>query len=76
LGEIKRPVKSNDIKEFTQEWYGNFIEGGDGKVALTQEQLCKLMLAGNFMLIQPIIELCAATLVARYIQGKKRYKII
>ena len=73
LGDIPKPIKSQNIKEAVPDWFGNFIEGdGESRLPLTQDELFELLLGANFMQIDPLIELCSASVVARYIFGKKR----
>ena len=62
MKEIQRPLKSRNMGEVVQQWYADYV---NVDVAL----LLEVMIAANYMSIQPLVELtCAA--VAGLIKGK------
>ena len=62
MTEIEKPLKSSNMNEVVQEWYVEFVN-------VEQETLFELILAANFMDIQPILDLTCAT-VASMVKGK------
>ena len=63
MKEIPKPIPTNDMKELVGEWDANFID-------LEQETLFKVILAANFLDIQPLLDLGIAK-VASMIKGKE-----
>ena len=62
MKKIDQPLKSSNIAETVQQYYSDFV-------TVEQSLLFEMMLAANYMHIQPLIELtCAA--VAAMIKGK------
>lgn len=63
MDAIEKPLKSNHIAEVVgDEWYANFVN-------VPQDMLFELILAANYMNIQPLLDLTCAT-VASLIKGK------
>ena len=63
MDPIEKPLKSNHIAEVVgDEWYANFVN-------VPQDMLFELILAANYMNIQPLLDLTCAT-VASLIKGK------
>ena len=60
--EIEKPLSSNILSDSVSEWYCKFID-------MPQEELIGLVLAANFMHVQPLIELACCAL-ACVIKGK------
>lgn len=56
--EIEKPLKSQVLKEVTDEWSANFIE------ATTLELLVDLTVAANYMEIQCLLDLCCAKIAS------------
>ena len=65
---IPKPITSGDMKVNAGEWYGNFVD------SLTKKELFDLINAGNFMGIQPLLNLTCCK-VASQLFGKKRQEI-
>ena len=62
MSEIEKPLKSSNMTEIVQKWYSDFIN-------MDQAMLFDIVLAANYMNIQPLLDLtCAA--VAGVIKGK------
>ena len=49
LAEIERPLKSSNMRDIVSEWDANFI-------AIPTEELMDLIVAANFLLIQPLLD--------------------
>jgi S-phase kinase-associated protein 1 len=60
--EIEKPLKSANMREVVSEWDAEFVE-------VDQETLFELILAANYMDIQPLLDLTCAK-VASMIKGK------
>merc|ERR1712203_227947 len=60
--EIEKPLKSANMREVVSEWDANFVE-------VDQETLFELILAANYMDINPLLDLTCAK-VASMIKGK------
>lgn len=60
--EIEKPIRSSKLSEIIQPWFAEFID-------LKEEELFKLIMAANFMHIQPLLDLGCAQ-VASTIKGK------
>lgn len=60
--DINKPVKSS-MSDIVDEWYVNFLEMDN------QEQLFKIIMAANYMDIEPLLDLTCAS-VATIIKGK------
>lgn len=60
--DINKPVKSS-MSDIVDEWYVNFLEMDK------QEQLFKIIMAANYMDIEPLLDLTCAS-VATIIKGK------
>jgi S-phase kinase-associated protein 1 len=60
--EIERPLKSNFMVGVVQPWYVEFVN-------VDQEILFELILAANYLEIQPLLDLTCAT-VAAMTKGK------
>lgn len=56
--EIEKPLKSQILKEVTDEWSANFID------AVTLELLVDLTVAANYMEIQSLLDLCCAKIAS------------
>jgi len=56
--EIEKPLKSNDMKEVTDEWSANFVD------SLEMEDLVDLTVAANFMEIQHLLDLTCAKIAS------------
>ena len=62
MNEIEKPLKTGNMSEIVQKWYSDFI-------SMDQATLFEIILAANYMNIQPLLDLtCAA--VAGLIKGK------
>ena len=62
LGDIEKPLKTNNIKDVVANWYGEFV---DTEI----EQLYEIILAANYLDVKPLLEVtCAA--VAAMMKGK------
>jgi hypothetical protein len=57
-------LKSSDISTLVQPWYFEFIRG-DPEHPFDLETLSELILAANFMLIEPLLELAGAGFAAQ-----------
>ena len=72
--EIEKPLRSNDLKDVTTEWYANFIE-------LSDEEVQDLIIASNFMDIKCLLVLACAKM-GSIIRGlsipefRKRFNIV
>ena len=49
MAEIERPLKSSNMRDIVSEWDANFI-------AIPTEELMDLIVATNFLLIQPLLD--------------------
>ena len=49
MAEIERPLKSTNMRDIVSEWDANFI-------AIPMEELMDLIVAANFLLIQPLLD--------------------
>ena len=49
MAEIERPLKSSNMRDIVSEWDANFI-------AIPTEELMDLIVAANFLLIQPLLD--------------------
>ncbi|CBK23709.2 uncharacterized protein [Blastocystis hominis] len=67
LAEIERPLKSSNMRDIVSEWDANFIN-------ISVEDLMDLIVAANFLLIQPLLEVACAK-VASLIKGKSPEEI-
>ena len=68
MDAIEKPLNSGQIREVVgDEWYASFVD-------VPQEMLFELILAANFMNIQPLLDLTCAT-VASLIKGKSPEEI-
>jgi S-phase kinase-associated protein 1 len=56
--EIEKPLKSQVLKEVTDEWSANYID------AITLELLVDLTVAANYMEIQSLLDLCCAKMAS------------
>jgi S-phase kinase-associated protein 1 len=56
--EIEKPLKSQVLKEVTDEWSASFIDG------MTLEILVDLTVAANYMEIQCLLDLCCAKIAS------------
>ena len=60
--EIEKPLRSNNLNDVTTPWYADFV-------SLDQEVLFELILAANYLNINPLLELSCAK-VASLIKNK------
>ena len=67
LSTIEKPLKSSNIKENVSEWYAEFIN-------LDQEVIFELILAANYMDIEPLLDLSCAK-IACMMRGKSPEEI-
>ena len=67
LSTIEKPLKSSNIKENVSEWYAEFIN-------LDQEVIFELILAANYMDIEPLLDLSCAK-IACMMRGKNPEEI-
>lgn len=49
MAEIERPLKSSNMRDIVSEWDASFI-------AIPTEELMDLIVAANFLLIQPLLD--------------------
>lgn len=49
MAEIERPLKSSNMRDIVSEWDANFI-------AIPTEELMDLIVAANFLLIHPLLD--------------------
>jgi len=63
MKEIEKPLTNTDLKVVVSEWDGTFIQ------SFEQEDLFELILAANFIDLQPLLDLACAQ-VATQIKGK------
>ena len=49
MAEIERPLKSSSMRDIVSEWDASFI-------AIPTEELMDLIVAANFLLIQPLLD--------------------
>jgi S-phase kinase-associated protein 1 len=61
--EIEKPIKSNEMKDNTTEWYANFVDSQD------LDHVMDVTLAANYLDIKPLVDLCCAK-IGTYIKGK------
>lgn len=61
--KLQPPLTSTDLKEYVDDWDAEFV------ATLSKKDLYDLLLAANYMDIQPLLHLCCAK-VATYIKGK------
>lgn len=60
MTEIPKPIQYGKcVGDHVQEWYASFVGG------LDNEMLFELLLAGNYLDLTPLLELCAATVGLR-----------
>ena len=62
MKEIATPIKSTKMTDIVEEWYSSFVD-------IEQEDLFKLILAANYMDIQPLLDLTCCT-IASMVKGK------
>lgn len=62
MTEIEKPLNSSNMNEAVQKWYVNFVN-------VEHDTLFDLVLAANYMDIQPLLDLTCAT-IASMIKGK------
>jgi len=62
MNEIEKPLKSHKMDEIVQKWYADFVD-------VDQEALFEIIVAANFLNIQPLLDLTCAS-VAGLIKGK------
>ena len=62
MPEILKPLKTDDIKTVVPQWYGNYIN-------LDIEDLYQIIIAANYLEIQPLLDLGSAA-VAAMMRGK------
>jgi S-phase kinase-associated protein 1 len=62
MNEIEKPLRSANMREVVQDWYADFV-------SIEQELLFDVILAANYMDIQPLLDLTCAK-VASMIKGK------
>jgi S-phase kinase-associated protein 1 len=62
MNDIEKPLKSSNMAEIVQKWYADFIN-------VDQSVLFEMVLAANYMNIQPLLDLSCAT-IAGLIKGK------
>merc|ERR1712038_519397 len=62
MTEIEKPLKSSEMAEVVQKWFAEFVN-------VEQVVLFELILAANYMVIKPFLDLTCAT-VASMIKGK------
>lgn len=60
--EIEKPLKSPNMSEVVEQWDADFVD-------LEQEQLFDLIIAANFLDIEPLLDLTCAK-VASLMKGK------
>lgn len=58
--EIEKPIRSNNMKDNTDEWSAEFID----TIANIRDDLYKLITASNFLNIQPLLLLACAKIAA------------
>lgn len=63
MEKIEKPLKSSNMEELVGPWYADFVKD------LETEMLLQLMLAANFMSIEPLVSLTCAY-VASLMEGK------
>ena len=56
--EIEKPLKNCELKDATDEWSVNFVD------KITMEELVNLTVAGNFMGINSLLDLCCAKIAS------------
>lgn len=59
-----QPLRSSDISTLVPEWYFNFIRG-DLQQPWDMEALSELLLAANFMSVDPLLELAGASFASQ-----------
>ncbi|CAM9798460.1 unnamed protein product [Pylaiella littoralis] len=60
MTKIPKPIQyGKTVSDHVQEWYSTFVQG------LGDEMLFELLLAGNYLDLPPLLELCAATVGLR-----------
>lgn len=64
---IPKPLPSVDMREVVGEWYANYVK-------VEHEVLIQIMIAANYMDIEPLLDLTTAT-VASYINGQPPDKV-
>ncbi|KAK8813862.1 hypothetical protein WA556_000433 [Blastocystis sp. ATCC 50177/Nand II] len=62
LTEIERPLKSSNMRDIVPEWDAAFIE-------IPTEELMDLVVAANFLIIQPLLDVACAK-IASMIKGR------
>ena len=63
MKEIEKPLTNTDLKVVVSEWDGTFIQ------SFEQEDLFEIILAANYIDLQPLLDLACAQ-VATQIKGK------
>ena len=63
MEKIEKPLKSSNMEELVGPWYAHFVKN------LEEEMLLQLMLAANFMSIEPLVSLTCAY-IASLAEGK------
>ena len=58
--EIEKPLTSNIMKNVTDEWSANFVD----KMSIEDRE--KLLVAANYMGINPLIDLCSAKIASLF----------
>lgn len=67
MAEIEKPLKSKEMSAVVSEWYAQYID-------IDQQTLFAVILAANYMEIQPLLDLSCAK-VATMIKGKSPEEI-
>ena len=67
LAEIERPLKSSNMRDVVSEWDADFVN-------IPTEELLDLVVAANFLIVQPLLDLTCAK-VASMIKGKSPEEI-
>ena len=67
MNEIEKPLKSGNMTEIVQPWYSDFV-------SVEQTALFEMILAANYMNIQPLLDLTSAA-VAAIVKGKNPEEI-
>ena len=67
MNEIEKPLKSGNMTEIVQPWYSDFVN-------VEHTALFEMILAANYMNIQPLLDLTSAA-VAAIVKGKNPEEI-